>query len=227
MLRRTLVPALSDSELSLDELRLVSGETSVLGDPERDTLLYCTDGAASFTLASGTHSLATRVAALVLAGESADVSAGAEGLSTLVATVGAAAERHAPIGPRAVVAALDSADEARATGARSFQILFGPQNGSTRATLFMGFVPLGKAPSHYHLYDEIVWIPSGPGRLHRAGSTEELGAGSAFRLRPRELHIVENAGSDVLEVLGVFTPAGSPSAAYLTADVADEYRVED
>ena len=54
----------------------------------------------------------------------------------------------------------------KATRARSFRILFGPHNGSTRATLFAGFVPPGKAPWHYHLYDEIVWVPEGPGRLH-------------------------------------------------------------
>ena len=80
-----------------------------------------------------------------------------------------------------------------ATGARSFQILFGPHNGSTRATLFAGFIPPGKAPWHYHLYDEIVWVPEGPGRLHLAEGSEELGAGAAFRLRPRQVHIVENA----------------------------------
>ena len=80
----------------------------------------------------------------------------------------------------------------KATGARSFQILFGPHNGSTRATLFAGFIPPGKAPWHYHLYDEIVWVPEGPGRLHIGDTTEELGAGSAFRLRPRQVHIVEN-----------------------------------
>ncbi len=95
-----------------------------------------------------------------------------------------------------------------------------PHNGSSRATLFVGYVPPGRAPWHFHLYDEIVFIPNGPGRLHRA-STEEpepLEAGAAFRLRPREVHIVENASSDrELTVLGLFTPAGSPSAAYVVA----------
>ena len=32
------------------------------------------------------------------------------------------------------------------------------------------------------------------------------------------------ATKDELTVIGIFTPAGSPSAAYLTADVAAEYR---
>jgi quercetin dioxygenase-like cupin family protein len=129
------------------------------------------------------------------------------------------------MGPRALTASLEDADAQQATGARSFQILFDATNGSTRATLFAGYVPPGKAPWHYHLYDEVVWIPEGPGRLHVDEAVEDLGPGSAFRLRPREVHIVENASADrELTIIGLFTPAGSPSAAYLTADVAAEYR---
>jgi quercetin dioxygenase-like cupin family protein len=128
------------------------------------------------------------------------------------------------MGPRELVATLEEKDAQQATGGRSFEILFGPQNGSTRATLFAGYVPPGKPPWHYHLYDEIVWVPTGPGRLHLAEGDEMLEAGAAFRLRPRQVHIVENAGADEMTIIGVFTPAGSPSAAYLTADVAAEYR---
>jgi hypothetical protein len=39
------------------------------------------------------------------------------------------------------------------------------------------------------------------------------------------VHIVENAGDREMTIIGIFTPAGSPSAAYLTADVAAEYRI--
>jgi hypothetical protein len=40
------------------------------------------------------------------------------------------------------------------------------------------------------------------------------------------VHIVENTQETAeLAVLGIFTPAGSPSAAYLTADVAETYAI--
>ena len=105
-------------------------------------------------------------------------------------------------------------------------MLFGPHNGSTRATLFVGYVPPGKAPWHYHLYDEIVWLWHGPGRLHLGDKAEELTTGAAFRLTPREVHIVENLDPDrEMVVLGLFTPAGSPSAAYLMPDVAGAYTI--
>ncbi len=160
----------------------------------------------------------------MLAGEETTVAADGD-LELVVLSVGSDVDRHAPMGRRELVTSLDEADAQQATGARSFQILFDASNGSTRATLFAGFIPPGKAPWHYHLYDEIVWVPEGPGRLHIGDAVEELGGGAAFRLRPRDVHIVENASPDRdLTIIGIFTPAGSPSAAYLTPDVAAEYR---
>ncbi len=213
------------SALALSRLRLAAGSEHLIADGTRDALLYVTGGAGSLVLADKTHALAAGFAALLLAGQETALEAGAEGLAVVRGTVGPEADRHAPLGPRETVVRLDAAGSEKATGTRSFQILFGPHNGSTRATLFAGFIPPGKAPWHYHLYDEIVWVPEGPGRLHLEEGIEELGAGSAFRLHPREVHIVENASPDrEMTVIGVFTPAGSPSAAYLTPDVAAEYR---
>ena len=220
-----LAPAVDGSALALSELRVSPGDGQTIADPERDSLLLVFVGSGSLTLGSETRPLATGAAGLVLAGEEAQLEAADTELGVICATVGPETDRHAPIGARDVVARLDEAGSERATGARSFQILFGPQNGSTRATLFAGFIPPGKAPWHYHLYDEIVWVPEGPGRLHIGDTTEELGAGSAFRLRPRRVHIVENLSpTQEMAIIGIFTPAGSPSAVYLTPDVAAEYR---
>jgi quercetin dioxygenase-like cupin family protein len=130
------------------------------------------------------------------------------------------------MGTRERLVAAAQVEPGKATGSRSFQVLFGPHNGCVRATMFVGYVPPGAAPWHYHLYDEIVWIWRGPGRYHLADGTEQLEDGSAFRITPREVHIVENTSTDhELALLGIFTPAGSPSAAYLTPDVAASYVV--
>lgn len=219
-----LVPPLAGSTLALVEREGSAGEALELRDDKRDSLLYVVRGSGTLALDGRSASLAPRSAALVLAGEEARLTAGDEGLTVLLATVGPEADRHAPLGPRELVASLETADAEKATGARSFQILFGPHNGSTRATLFAGFIPPGKAPWHYHLYDEIVWVPEGPGRLHLGESVTDLGPGAAFRLRPRQVHIVENRSDSEMTVIGIFTPAGSPSAAYLEPEVAAEYR---
>ena len=218
------VGPLDGSALALETRVVVAGSTAALGDPGRESLAYVSRGRGWLTLAGASHALGARSAALVLAGEDATVSAEEE-LELVVATVSAEVDLHAPMGPRDVVTSVDDTGAQKATGGRSFEILFGPHNGSTRATFFAGFIPPGKAPWHYHLYDEIVWVPEGPGRLHLEQGDEALGSGSAFRLRPRQVHIVENASASEMTIIGVFTPAGSPSAAYLTADIAAEYRI--
>jgi quercetin dioxygenase-like cupin family protein len=218
------VRPLDGSALALERLALASGLTAAIGSPERDSLLYVGAGAGLLSVGLESTPVRSGSAGLALAGEEGSLVA-SEDLEAIVVTVAGEVDLHAPMGPRELVATLDEADAQLATGGRSFEILFGPHNGSTRATLFAGFVPPGRAPWHYHLYDEIVWVPAGPGRLHLAEGNEKLDAGAAFRLRPGQVHIVENAGASEMTIIGVFTPAGSPSAAYLTADVAAEYRI--
>jgi quercetin dioxygenase-like cupin family protein len=218
------VRPLEGSALALERLMVSSGLTATLGGAKHDSLLYVGSGAGLFSVGLESTPVRAGSAGLVLAGEAGSLAA-SEDLEAVVVTVGGEVDLHAPMGPRDLVVTLDEADAQQATGGRSFEILFGPNNGSTRATLFAGFVPPGRAAWHYHLYDEIVWIPTGPGRLHLAEGEEKLDAGTAFRLRPRQVHIVENADASEMTIIGVFTPAGSPSAAYLTADVAAEYLV--
>jgi quercetin dioxygenase-like cupin family protein len=213
-----LVPSIADSALALSRTELAGGSLAIR-EPEHDSLLYVIGGSGSLELDGETAELRGASAALVLAGEGATAVAGPAGLAFLQATVGPDADRHAPLGPRDIVAGVDGGGASQATGARAFQVLLGPHNGSTRATLFVGYVPPGRAPWHYHLYDEIVWVPDGPARVLRRESDEAIGAGSAFRLRPREVHIVENSSRDRdLIVVGIFTPAGSPSAAYVVPE---------
>jgi quercetin dioxygenase-like cupin family protein len=215
-----LVAPRESSPLSLESVDVVPGGSLAVGSEDGDSVLVVQDGHGTLQLDGGAHDLAAGTAALVLAGESAVVASDG-GLRALVATISRGAERHAPLGDRAVTVQEDAVESGRATGKRSFQILFGPANGCERATLFLGYVPPGRAPWHYHLYDEIVLVRRGHARVHRAdGTTEEAPAGTAFRLAPREVHIVENAGDEELAVLGLFTPAGSPSAAYLPAEAA-------
>jgi len=223
---RPLLAKIGDSELALDVVRLAAETRLALDDDnEHDSLLFAFEGSGSLMIGEDTHALAAQAAALVAAGEQFSLEAGRDGLAVLRTTVGPGAELHAPLGPRDAVVRLSDAASDRATGARSFEVLLGPHNGCTRATLFVGHVPPGRAPWHYHLYDEIVWIPDGLGRLHLGSDVEELEPGTAFRLRPREVHVVENASDETdMALVGVFTPAGSPSAAYLTAEVASEYR---
>jgi quercetin dioxygenase-like cupin family protein len=213
---RTLVPRDDSSTLALSSVELAPGDALTLHEREDDILVYVAGGKGSLLLAGEPLDVGGGCAALVVAGEEAIVTAGEDGLSLVSATAGMHPDRHATLGEREVVVPLDRSEAAPATGSRSYQVLLGPHNGSTRATLFAGFVPPGGAPWHYHLYDEIVWVAEGAGRLHLRDSETPLGPRAAFRLRPREEHFVENASAErELTLIGVLAPAGSPAAAYL------------
>jgi quercetin dioxygenase-like cupin family protein len=217
-----LIPPDGDSPLALDALRLAPGTSLDLTDPDNDTLVFVHAGSGAL----GGTALSGAAAGCAPSGEAGSLLAGADGLECVRIALGAGTDLHAPMGATERVVALDHVEPGQATGARSFQVLHGPHNGSTRATMFVGYIPPGKAPWHYHLYDEIVWVLRGEGRLHIGDKVEALDPGAAFRLRPREVHIVENTDPAAeLAVVGIFTPAGSPSAAYLTAEVAESYAI--
>ncbi|MGL6280070.1 MAG: hypothetical protein ACRC50_11005, partial [Gaiella sp.] len=158
VLRHPLVAPERGSELALDALTLDGGATLDLADALHDSLLFVHGGGGALVTGGKEHEVSGASALLVTASAPAALTAGAEGLRCVRATLGAATDLHAPIGPGEPVVALERVEAGTATGARSFQVLHGPHNGSTRGTAFVGYIPPGKAPWHYHLYDEIVWV---------------------------------------------------------------------
>jgi mannose-6-phosphate isomerase-like protein (cupin superfamily) len=112
------------------------------------------------------------------------------------------------------VVAVDDAEEGEATAGRMFRLLSTPDRGCASVTQFVGFIPVGRAPDHFHKYDEVVYILQGTGALHIDGETAPLTAGSSVHLPARLVHCLENVGPGEMRVLGVFRPAGSPAEAY-------------
>jgi quercetin dioxygenase-like cupin family protein len=224
--RWPLVPPERGSELALDALRIAPAADLSLTDPLHDTELFVHAGGGEVELNGASHGFSAIASVFIPCGIDARLTAGDEGAAAVRVTLGANVDLHAPMGESAAVVALDTVEPGKATGARAFQVLHGPHNGSTRGTTFVGYIPPGKAPWHYHLYDEVLWVLRGTGRLHLGDTTEQLSAGSSFRLHAREVHIVENVDPVTeLAILGIFTPAGSPSAAYLEPGVAATYAI--
>jgi mannose-6-phosphate isomerase-like protein (cupin superfamily) len=79
-------------------------------------------------------------------------------------------------------------------------------------THFAGLIPPGRAPEHQHTYDEVVHVLAGIGMVHLASGDTEIGPGTSIYLPPHQPHCLENTGTQPLQVLGVFYPAGSPAA---------------
>ena len=117
-------------------------------------------------------------------------------------------------GAKHSVLAVDDQATGGATAGRSFRILSDPAVGCASVTQFVGYIPVGRAPDHFHAYDEVVYVLEGTGALHIDGETAPLTAGSAVHLPARLVHCLENVGPSEMRVLGVFRPAGSPAEAY-------------
>ena len=115
---------------------------------------------------------------------------------------------------RTVIARLADQVAQAATGERQFRVVFHPANGCPSATQFVGYIPVGAAPEHYHHYDEVIYVLEGDGVMHMNAVQASLHAGSCIHLPARKLHTLENSGPGVMRVLGVFRPAGSPAEAF-------------
>ena len=88
-------------------------------------------------------------------------------------------------------------------------------------TQFVGSIPPGRAPDHFHLYEEVLCILQGNGFLWADGTRTPVGRGSCVYLPKRNVHCLENSGSGELRLLGVFYPAGSPAVRYDVDQRAD------
>ena len=100
------------------------------------------------------------------------------------------------------------------TADRWYRVLLDETVGSAQVTQFVGGIPPGRAPDHYHEYEEVLCILKGQGRLWAGASNTPIEPGSCVFLPRRQVHCVENTGSGELRLLGVFYPAGSPAVRY-------------
>jgi mannose-6-phosphate isomerase-like protein (cupin superfamily) len=102
----------------------------------------------------------------------------------------------------------------RAGDGRWFRVLVDAKTGCAQVTQFIGFIPPGRAPEHFHEYEEVACILAGVGRFWSGDSSTPIAAGSCLYLPRRQPHCLENTGTENLQLCGVFYPAGSPAARY-------------
>lgn len=103
---------------------------------------------------------------------------------------------------------------AQPTADRWYRVLVDDGFGSTNATQFVGSIPPGRAPDHFHQYEEVLFILKGEGRMWAGETNTPIAPGSCIYLPKGQVHCVENTGKGELRLLGVFYPAGSPSVRY-------------
>jgi len=212
--REVLGAAIGCTPFTLRVLRCVRGRSMQRQTGAADELLFVLEGHGTLLADDGRHELEPESGVALLAGSRYELEN--EHADDLV-LVGVALNE--PLTPAAGTAAttlsrLADAQAQSATAARTFRIVFDPDRGCATATQFVGYIPVGAAPTHYHLYDEVIYVVDGNGVMHMNDERTPLRAGSCIHLPARKLHTLENSGPGVMRVLGVFRPAGSPAEAY-------------
>lgn len=104
----------------------------------------------------------------------------------------------------------------KTTGDRWYSVLVGKPHGSHRVTQFVGSIPPGRAPEHFHHYEESICILEGEGRMWSGSSSTPIARGHCIYLPKKQPHCLENTGVGPLVLMGVFYPSGSPAVRYDT-----------
>jgi mannose-6-phosphate isomerase-like protein (cupin superfamily) len=113
--------------------------------------------------------------------------------------------------PAAVARLVDRPSEAASDG-RSYQVVIDASGSGAPVTQFVGSIPPGRAPDHFHEYEEVLVVLEGRGRVWAGKDNAPIGSGSCVFLPRRQIHCVENLGDGRLRLMGVFYPSGSPAA---------------
>jgi mannose-6-phosphate isomerase-like protein (cupin superfamily) len=211
--REVIDDSVGCAQFSLRLLRAEPGCAAARDTGAAEELLFVVSGRGRLTTADGEHDLEPEAGALLRDGERYELAN--DGPQDLLIV---AVALHEPLpGEAASKTPLSRlADQApqSATGDRQFRIVFDPGNGCPSATQFVGYIPVGAAPPHYHLYDEVIYVLEGDGVMHMNAEQAPLQAGSCIHLPARKVHTLANSGPGTMRVLGVFRPAGSPAAAF-------------
>jgi len=195
---------------TLFETKLLTQRVGPLAGPhhetEADEVVYVLEGAGRMTVGGEAHDLRAGVAIFVSRGLEWSAEGDARGVSVLV-------HEPEPSAGHAVID-LNAVESGTATAGRQFLLGATPEVGCASVTQFVGLVPPGRAPDHFHTYDEVIYILEGEGFLEIDGEQAPLRPGSCVHLPARLVHCLANTGDSELRLLGVFRPAGSPAEAY-------------
>jgi mannose-6-phosphate isomerase-like protein (cupin superfamily) len=181
--------------------RLVSlhGE---LGGHDGDELVFVLNGTGSAEIDGDERPLRAGISLFIPAGTTWTATGDAEAISVLV---------HDP-DPSDGPSIVDCEEVGKGTATAGRQFVLGAPCAS--ATQFIGLIPPGQAPDHFHYYDEVIYVLEGEGYLDISGEQAPIGPGTCIHLPKTLVHSLANTGESEMRVLGVFRPAGSPAEAY-------------
>jgi mannose-6-phosphate isomerase-like protein (cupin superfamily) len=178
---------------------------------ERQEVLYVAEGRGQIEVSGDRHAIEPETGVFIGPGETYAVDNPGPG-ELLVVSVLAPEDRAPAAGGRRVTVRFADQPELPASSERTFRYLINKDAGCYDVTQFLGIVQPSKAPPHSHPYDEVGYIVEGEGVAHVGARSKPIRAGSCFHLPPEEIHCIENSGTGVMRILGVFHPSGSPAS---------------
>ena len=204
-------------EQTVIDLDPQSGETRATGEVEE--VLFVVAGEGELRAHGERHALEAETGVNLAPGEEYELHNSGETPMRVVSVRipdpdPAAPDKGHDAANRVTVRRLADQEAQTATTQRSFRIVANPDTGLRSATHFVGYIPTERAPAHFHTYDEVIYILDGAGAFHCSGETTSLIPGSTIELPARTVHCLENTGPDVMRLVAVFRPAGSPAEAY-------------
>jgi mannose-6-phosphate isomerase-like protein (cupin superfamily) len=191
-------------------IRFAPGRSKPRSLDGRQEILYVVDGEGTLHLDGEPHRLEPETGVFVAAGETYELEN--EGPEPLLVVSVLAPQERPPAGNRKVTVRFEDQEELRADERRTFRYLVNQDAGCFDVTQFVGIVEPCRAPDHSHIYDEVGYIIEGEGVAHIGDEHVSLRPGSVFHLPPGQVHCIENNGSTVMRILGVFHPSGDPAS---------------
>ena len=194
------LPRQEGSLLSLRVLELDPGRSSTLRNEDLDEVLFALNECRIF-IDDVAHEVESQSGVFIPAKKTFRI----ENCGTLISVQCPATQASPP----PIVKLADQ--RATPTADRWYRVLI-----DSEVTQFVGSIPPGRAPDHFHEYEEVLFILRGEGRMWTENKSTPIGYGSCIYLPRKQVHCVENTGAGELRLLGVFYPAGSPAVRYET-----------
>ena len=191
-------------------IRCAPGRSTPRAREGAQQVLFVVSGKGALVVDGRAHELEPDTGAYVAAGESFEFdNPGPDQL--VVLAVSAPQDESAPAAEQRTVRYEDR-PTLPAGSDRKFRYLVDHEVGSRDVTQFLGVIAPGRAPDHSHVYDEVIYVIEGEGKLHLDGTETAISGGSCIHLPPLVEHCLENSGNHPMRVLGVFHPAGDPAS---------------
>ncbi len=161
-------------------LELGAGSSKSIDVGPAEETLFVLDGEGTVTVAGERHALEPEVGLYLPPGSTFELHNPGPSTLRVVAVRVPDPVQNGTAQPRPAVCRLEDSELEAATAQREFRIVADPSTGLRSATHFVGYIPVERAPDHFHYYDEVIYVLDGEGVMHAGEFRPPSVAGSLY-----------------------------------------------